>query len=112
MAFGPFSEWYHRLTSPQVRTLREFSTVRTRRKSAPFRVGYLRIGGPIRPITERRSLFPSSSTLCPVPLPYGRDTTGVGSRGLTQLLMKKNVVRSGWRLYPGGRFGCRHPRDE
>jgi hypothetical protein len=112
MAFGPFSERSHRLTSPRVRTQREFATVRTRRKSAPFRVGYARRDGPIRSITERRSLFPSSSTLCPVPLPYGRDTTSVGSIGLTQLSMKKNVVRSGWSLYPGGRCGCRHPQGD
>jgi hypothetical protein len=103
MFFRPFSE-NHRLTSPKIRTLLDFSTVRTTRKSAPFRVGYLHLGGPIRSITERRSLFPSSPTLYSVPLPCGWDTTGVGSIGLTQLLMKKNVVRSGWSLYPGGRL--------
>jgi hypothetical protein len=101
--FSPFSEGYHRLTSPKIRTLLEFSTVRTRRKSAPFRVGYCRVCDPIRPITGRHSLLPSSPPLCSVPLPYGRDTTDVGSIGLPQLLMKKNVVRSGWSLYPGGR---------
>jgi hypothetical protein len=90
-AFGPFSGQVHRLTSPKVRTFPVFSTVRTTRKSAPFRVGYLRVCGPIRPITGRRSLFPSSPTLCSVPLPYGRDTTCVGGIGLTQLSMKKNV---------------------
>ena len=100
---SPCSEWSHRLTSPKIRTLHNFSTVRTRRKFAPFQVGYPRVCGPIRPITGRRSLFPSSSTLCSIPLPCGRDTTDVGSIGLTQLLMKKNVVRSGWSLYPGGR---------
>jgi hypothetical protein len=78
-AFGPFSGTSHRLTSPKVRTFHVCSTVRTKRKSAPFRVGYLRKGGPIRPITGRRSLFPSSPTLCSIPLPYGRDTTYVGS---------------------------------
>ena len=109
MAFGPFSK-NHCLTSPKVRTLRKFTIVRTIRKSAPFRVGYLRLGGPIRPISRRRSLFPSSPTLCPVPLPYGWDTTHVGSIGLTQLLMKKSMVRSGWSLYPGERLGCRHPQ--
>src|SRR5215471_16563049 len=112
MAFGPFSERSHRLTSPRVRTQREFATVRPRRKSAPFRGGYVRRDGPIRSITERRSLFPSSSTLCSVPLPYGRDTTAVGSIGLTQLSMKKNVGRAGWSLYPGGRCGCRHPQGD
>jgi len=109
-AFGPFSGRIHRLTSPKVRTSPVFSTVRTKRKSAPFRVGYLRQGGPIRPVTRRHSLFPSSHTLCSIPLPYGRDTTYVGSIGLTQLSMKKNVVRSGWSLYPGGHLGCRHPQ--
>jgi hypothetical protein len=34
----------------------------------------------------------------------------VESIGLTQLFMKKNVVRSGWSLYPGGRIGCRPPQ--
>ena len=42
LAFGPFNGRIHRLTSPKVRTLRKVSTVRTKRKSAPFRVGYLR----------------------------------------------------------------------
>jgi hypothetical protein len=103
-------EKIHRLTSPKVRTFYEFSPVRTRRKFAPFRVGYARLCGPIRPVTGRRSLFPSSHTLCSVPLPYGRDTTCVGSRGLTQLSIKKSVERSGWRLYPGEHHGCRHPQ--
>jgi hypothetical protein len=110
-AFGPFSENIHRLTSPKVRTFYEFSAVRTRRKSAPFRIGYLRLCGPLRPATRRHSLFPSSPTLCSIPFPYGRDTTCVGSIGLTQLSMKKHVVRHGWSLYPGGRLGCRHPHD-
>ena len=110
LAFGPFNGRIHRLTSPKVRTLRKFSTVRTRRKSAPFRVGYLRLCGPVRPITRRHSLFPSSSTLCPVPLPCGRDTTYVGGIGLTQLLVKKSVDQSGWSLCPGGIIGCRRPQ--
>jgi len=90
-AFGPFSGKIHRLTSPKVRTFHVISPVRTRRKSAPFRVGYARVCGPIRPVTRRRSLFPSSHTLCSIPLPCGRDTTYVGSIGLTQLSMKKNM---------------------
>jgi len=90
-AFGPFSGRIHRLTSPKVRTFHVFSTVRTTRKSAPFQVGYPRVSGPIRPITGRHSLFPSSHTRCPIPLPYGRDTTSVGSIGLTQLSMQKNM---------------------
>jgi hypothetical protein len=90
-AFGPCSGTSHRLTSPKVRTFHVFSAVRTKRKSAPFRVGYSRVCGPIYPATGQRSLFPSSHTLCPIPLPYGRDTTYVGSIGLTQLPMKKNV---------------------
>ena len=90
-AFGPFSGRIHRLTSPKVRTFHVFSTVRTTQKSAPFRVGYLRVCGPIRPATGRRSLFPSSHTLCSVSRPYGRDTTCVGSIGLTQLSLKKSM---------------------
>src|SRR5262249_26343065 len=108
VVFGPFSEGYHRLTSPKIRTLLEFSIVRTRRKSAPFRVGYVRVCSPIRPMTGRLSLFPSSHTLCSIPLPYGRATTSVGSIGLSQLSMKKSAVRLGWSLYPGERLGCRH----
>jgi hypothetical protein len=108
-AFGPFSGKIHRRTSPKVRTFHVFSPVRTKRKSAPFRVGYARVCGPIRPITGRHALFPSSHTLCAIPLPCGRATTYVGCIGLTQLSTKKHVVRSGWSLYPGGRIGYRHP---
>jgi hypothetical protein len=110
-AFGPFSGTSHRLTSPKVRTFHAFTTVRTRRKSAPFRVGYLRAYGPIPPATGGRSRSPSCSTLCSIPLPCGRDTTYVGSIGLTQLSMKKNVARLGLSLYPGGRIGCRHSQS-
>ena len=88
-AFGPFSGRIHRLTSPKVRAFHAFTTVRTRRKSAPFRIGYLRDCGPIPPATGRRSLSPSSDTLCSIPLPYGRDTACAGSIGLTQLSVKK-----------------------
>ena len=90
-AFGPFNGRIHRLTSPKVRKRRKVSTVRTRRKSAPLWVGYTRICGPIRPVTGRHSLFPSSHTLGSLSLPCGRDTTDVGSIGLTQLSMKKRV---------------------
>src|SRR3954454_9170409 len=76
--------------------------VRTRRKSAPFRVGYPRSADPIRPVTGRPSLPPTSFTRCSIPLPCGRDTTEVGSIGLTQLSMEKNPDRLGWSLYPGG----------
>jgi hypothetical protein len=109
MFFSPFSD-NHCLTSPKIRTLLEFSTVRPKRKSAPFRVGYLRNCGPIRPVTGRRSLFPFSHTLCSIPLPYGWATTDVGGIGLTQLPVKKNVARFGWSLYPGEHYGCRRPR--
>ena len=40
---GPFSELAHRLTSPMLRALLSFLTAKTRRTSAPFRVGYLRL---------------------------------------------------------------------
>jgi hypothetical protein len=110
-AFGPFSGQVHRLTSPKVRTFYAFTTVRTRRKSAPFRVGYLRDCGPIPPATGGHSRSPSCSTLCSIPLPCGRDTTYVGSIGLTQLSMKKNMAWLGWSLYPGGRIGCRHSQS-
>jgi len=109
-AFGPFSGNVHRLTSPKVRTFHGFSTVRTRQKSAPFRVGYLRISGPIRPITRRRSLALSSHTLCSIPLPYGWDTTCVGSIGLTQLPMKKNVSGTVGVCTPVGFMNVAAPR--
>jgi hypothetical protein len=92
VVFSPFSERFHRLTSPKMWTLLDFSTVRTRWKSAPFRVGYLRACGPIHPATGWRSLAPTSHTLCSIPLPYGRDTTYVGSVGLTQFSMRKIVA--------------------
>ena len=111
-AFGPFSGRIHRLTSPKVRAFHEFTTVRTRRKSAPFRVGYLRDCGPIPPATGRRSLSPSSDTLCSVPLPYGWDTACAGSIGLTQLSVKKIMAWLGLSLYPGGRIGCRHSHSD
>ncbi len=71
----------------------EVPDVKTRRKSAPFRVGSPRSRGPIRPITGRPSLPPTSFTRDSIPLPYGRDTTEVGSVGLTQLPTEKNLVR-------------------
>src|SRR5262249_53506702 len=80
----------------------EVPDVRTSRKSAPFRVGYPRSRGPIRPVTGRRSLSPTSFTRCSIPLPCGRDTTEVGNIGLTQLSIEKNLDRFGWSLCPGG----------
>jgi hypothetical protein len=82
--------------------LTEVPDVRTSRKSAPFRVGYPRSCGPIRPVTGRPSLAPTSFTRYSIPLPCGRATTEVGSIGLTQLSMEKNLDRFGWSLYPGG----------
>lgn len=98
--FGPFREHPCR-TSPRMRTLLACSLVRPQRQSAPFRVGYPHLCGPIRPATERRSLFPSSSPLCSIPLPCGQAPTSVGSRGLTQLSVQEHVARLGWRLFPG-----------
>jgi hypothetical protein len=109
MGFSPCSA-YPPLTSPKIRTLLDCSTVRTQRQSAPWRVGYARVCGPLRPATGRHALSPSSHPLGSISLPYGWATTGVGSRGLTQGLVKKHVVRFGWRLDPGGRIGCRHPQ--
>jgi hypothetical protein len=89
MGGSPFREDFPRLTSPKMRTLLACSLVRTRRKSAPLRVGYVRVRGPLRSLTGRRALFPSSHTLGSVPLPDGRAPTSVGSRGLPQLSMKQ-----------------------
>lgn len=83
---------HHRRTSPTIRTLLDVPPVRTTRTSAPWRVGSVRLGGPLRSLPGRRSLVPSSPPLCSGPLPGGRDPTDVGSRGLPQLLMKKH----GW----------------
>jgi hypothetical protein len=85
---------------------------RTRRKSAPFRVGYLRSRGPIRPITGRPSLPPTSFTPCPVSLPCGRATTVVEDVGLTQLPIEKNVGGVVGAYAPVGLIGCRRPAGE
>ena len=95
-----------------MKALLRFPTAKTRRKSAPFRVGYLRACGPIRPITGRPSLPPTSFTRYSVPLPCGRATTVVGSVGLTQLSMEKNADRLGWSLYPGGSVWMSSPSQE
>jgi hypothetical protein len=57
-AAGPCSGTIHRLTSPAVRTFPGCSPVRTTRTSAPCRVGYARLYGPLRPLTGRRALCP------------------------------------------------------
>jgi hypothetical protein len=80
----------------------EVPDVRTSRKSAPFQVGSLRGCGPIRPVTGRLSLLPTSFTLGSIPLPCGRATTEVGIIGLTQLSIEKDPDRLGWSLCPGG----------
>ncbi len=85
---------------------------RTRRKSAPFRVGSPRSRGPIRPITGRPSLPPTSFTPCPVSLPCGRATTGVGDVGLTQLPIEKNMGGVVGAYAPVGLIGCRRPTGE
>ena len=85
---------------------------RTRRKSAPFRVGYLCSRSPIRPITGRPSLPPTSFTPYPISLPCGRATTEVGDVGLTQLPIEKNVGGVVGAYAPVGFIGCRRPTDE
>src|SRR3954449_11468406 len=81
---------------------------RTRRKSAPFRVGDLRSRGPIRPVTGRPSLPPTSFT----PYPISWATTGVGDVGLTQLPIEKNGDGVVGTYAPVGLIGCRHPTGE
>lgn len=110
-AFGPFSGQVHRLTSPKVRTFHGVSAVRTRQKSAPFRVGYLRVCGPIPPATGGHSLALSSHTLCSFPLPCGWDTTYAGNVGLTQLPMKKNVSGTVGVCTPVGFMNVAAPSD-
>ena len=90
----------------------EVPDVRTRRKSAPFRVGSPRSRGPIRPITGRPSLAPTSFTPCPVSLPCGRATTVVGDVGLTQLPIEKNMGGVVGTSAPVGLIGCRRPTGE
>jgi hypothetical protein len=85
---------------------------RTRRKSAPFRVGHHRSRGPIRPITGRPSLPPTSFTPYPISLPCGRATTVVGDVGLTQLPIEKNGDGVVGAYAPAGLFGCRRPTGE
>jgi len=53
-----------------------FFTVKTCWKSAPFRVRYLRAGGPVPVVTAGLSLFPASFTSSTIPLAYARDTLG------------------------------------
>ena len=85
---------------------------RTRRKSAPFRVGYPCSRSPIRPITGRPSLPPTSFTPRPVSLPRGRATTEVGDVGLTQLPIEKNAGGVVGAYAPAGLIGCRRPTGE
>src|SRR3954451_2193601 len=85
---------------------------RTRRKSAPFRVGYPRSRGPIRPITGRPSLPPTSFTPRPVSLPCGRATAEAGDVGLTQLPIEKNADGVVGAYAPVGLIGCRRPTGE
>ena len=64
--------------------------------------------GPIRPITGRPSLFPTSSTRCAVPFPCGQDTTRMGgAQRAYPVDCRGDALRSGWDLSPGGAFGCR-----
>jgi hypothetical protein len=76
-AFGPFSGRIHRLTSPKVRTFHVFSTVRTRRSLHPFELGIPAYAALSALLLGGIRVFPSSHTLCSIPLPYGRDTTYV-----------------------------------
>ena len=46
-------------------------------------------GGPISAITAEHSLLPTSHSPCTVTLPYGRDTTVAGCKGLPQLATEK-----------------------
>ena len=66
------------------------------------------IGGPIRLITGRPSLFPTSSTRCAVPFPYGQDTTQLGgAQRAYPVDCRGDTLRLGWDLSPSGAFGCR-----
>ena len=85
---------------------------RTRRKSAPFRVGYLRSRGLIRSITGRPSLPPTSFTPRPISLPCGRATAEAGGVGLTQLPIEKNMDGVVGTYAPVGLIGCRRPTGE
>ncbi len=85
---------------------------RTCRKSAPFRVGYPCSRSPIRPITGRPSLPPTSFTPRPVSLPCGRATAEAGDVGLTQLPIEKNTDGVVGAYAPVGLIGCRRPTGE
>ncbi len=60
-----------------------FLTGKTCRKSAPFRVGYLRAGGLIPAVTAGLSLSLASFTPSAIPFACAQDTTCVGPVGLT-----------------------------
>jgi len=107
----PVEAWFPRLTSPRMRTRSACSALRPPRKSAPGRAGEGHCCGPLRPVPGRRALCPSSPPLGAIPLPCGRETTDVGSRGLPPWSRQQRGERSGGSLSPGGRAGGRRSQN-
>jgi hypothetical protein len=88
----------HRLTSPQITLLQKFHYRQDQSEVSTFSgwiflavVGYTLTVSPIRPITDRPSLFLISLTLCIVPLSYDWDTAALvtGYKGFNQLITEK-----------------------
>ena len=104
---GPFSEQSHRLTSPMLRALRRFFTAKTRRTSAPFRVGYLCLTAALSAplpggLRFLRPLIP------PAPSPSLRSGYRRGGRhGASPVGDREAAGGGGWSLGPGGGHGCR-----
>jgi hypothetical protein len=87
--FGLFSVLHH-LTSPKI-TSRQGFPYRQNQSDVSTLSGWVSLYyySPIRPITGRPSLLPTSHSLCLIPLPYGWDTVFTGGIGFTQLTTEK-----------------------
>lgn len=99
-----FSGRSHRLTSTLINKSLSFSPVKTSQKSAPFQ-GEAKsepLSGSLQ--TGLRLLWPPLPAT-PSPFLAVRIPLWVGGIGLTQLTVKRDTNRLGWRLSPGGNAG-------
>ncbi len=72
---GRFSECFHRLTSPKIRSLQMLS-YRQDQSEVSTLSGWVSPYGPIPLITSGRSLLPTSQSPCTYTLPRGQASTG------------------------------------
>jgi hypothetical protein len=101
----------HRRTSPKRRTLLDGSTVRTPRKSAPFRLGSLCLSGRPSPRGYRAACAFAVffSPLCRPP----SWRSGYHGRGEQRAYPVVDEAEGGpvrWESVPRWAFGCRHPQ--